>query len=221
MEKFDLIVLLLDKNSLLLDATGQKLSEFLHEYALAHATLAVIYIGEKANRIISGQQISSIGALPSFDDSEGRNDTVVGIQSWVYEAQANMHSGSTVKLRTAIFADICDYLADTHHIDPAEILGNLEETEYFQVDHHTNTYEPMKITKISKLEALAKNGDEKAMYELGLAYLAGEGVEKNELRAQMLLYKSYLRGNIEAIFALVDLFDEPTEFFLNQAAKHR
>jgi hypothetical protein len=220
-EKFDLIVLLLDKHSLLLDVTGQKLNEFKQEYALVHATLAVIYIGEKANRIISGQPISGVDILPDFDDSEGRSDAVVAIQGWVYEAQANMYSGSTVKLRTAIFADVCDDVIDARQIEPAKILGNLEETEYFQINRRTNTYEPMKIFKITRLEALAKSGDEKALYELGLAYVKGEGVEKNEPKAQMLLYKAYLRGNIDAIFALVDLFDEPTEHFRKEAAKHR
>lgn len=221
MEKFDLIVLLLDKNSLLLDETGKKLSGFIQEYALAHATLAVIYIGEKANRIISGQQVSDIDALPDFDDSEGKNDTVVAIQSWVYEAQANMYSGSTIKLRTGIFADVSEDLVNIHRIEPAEILGNLEETDYFQVNRQTNVYEPMKISKIAKLEALAKKGDEKALYELGLDYVNGKDVKKDESKAQMLLYKAYLRGNIDAIFALVDLFDEPTEHFRKEAAKHR
>lgn len=216
-----MVVLLLDKDSQLLDATGQNLSAFKHDYALAHATLAVIYVGKKANRIISGQQISNIDTFPDFDDSEGRNDTVVAIQSWVYEAQANMYSGSTVKLRTAIFVDICDDLLDAHSIEPANILGNLEETEYFQVNKNTSTFEPVMISKIAKLEALARNGDEKALYELGIAHIFGDGVEKNELKAQLLLYKAYLRGNIDAIFALVDLFDEPDELFQKEAKKHR
>jgi len=220
-EKFDLIVLLLDKYSQLFDVPGQKMSEFKMVYALANATLSVIYIGDKANRIISGQQMSNIYMLPDFDDSEGRNDVVAAIQSWVYEAQANMYSGSTVKLRTAIFVDVCDDLIVTHHIDPADILGNLEDTEYFQLNRNTNAYEPMTVSKIARLNALTKNGDEKAMYELGLAYVNGEGVEKDEPKAQRLLYKSYLRGNIDAVFALVDLFDEPLEHFLNEAAKHR
>jgi TPR repeat protein len=146
---------------------------------------------------------------------------VVAIQSWVYEAQANMYSGSTVKLRTAVFADVCEDLLNAHRIKPAQILGNLEEAEYFQINSHTDTYEPIKVSKIAKLESLAKNGDIKALYELGLAYVTGEVVKKDESRAQMLLYKSYLRGNIEAIFALVDLFDEPIEHFRNEAAKHR
>ena len=221
MEKFDLIVLLLDRNSILIDETGQKLSRFIQDYALTHTTITVIYIGEKANRIIPGQQVSSIDTLPPYDDSEGRNDTVVAIQSWVYEAQANMYSGSTVKLRTGIITDISDDLVITHHIEPAEILSNLVETEYFQVNRQTNTYKPMKISKITKLETLAKHGDEKALYELGLAYITGEDVKKDEPKAQMLLYKAYLRGNIDAIFALVDLFDEPTEYFRKVAAKHR
>ena len=221
MEKFDLIVLLLDKNSLLRDAAGQKFNEFKQEYALANTTLAVIYIGEKTNRIISGQPVGDIDVLPQFDDSEGRLDIALSIQSWVYEAQANMYSGSTVKHRTAIFADVCSDLLNAHRIEPAEILGGFEETEYFQINRHTDTFEPIKVSEISKLEVLAKNGDAKALYELGLAYVAGEGVKKDELKAQMLLYKSYLRGKIEAIFALVDLFDEPNEHFRREAAKHR
>ena len=216
-----MLVLLIDKNSPLLDAAGQNLSGLIHEYALANATVAAIYIGEKANRAISGQPASSIKALPEFCDSDGRSDTAVAIQSWVYEAQANMYSGSAAKLRTAIFSDVCDALVEAHRIEPAEMLGRLGETEYFQADCGASTYEPMKITRVSRLEALAKNGDEKAMHELGLAYAAGEGVEKNEPKAQMLLYRSYLRGNVDAIFALVDLFDEPSEHFRNEAKKHR
>jgi TPR repeat protein len=221
MEKFDLLVLILDKHSLLLDASQQEFLRLKQQYALDNATLVVVFLGKMANRIISGQQISDIDILPEFDDSGGRQDAALSIQSWVYEAQANMYSGSTVKLRTAIFADVCDDLINTHRISPAEILGNLEETEYFEVNHHTNAYEHAKVSKINKLEALAKNGEEKALYELGLAYLKGDDVEKNEPKAQMLLYKAYLRGNIDAIFALVDLFDEPTEHFRKEAAKHR
>lgn len=221
MEKFDLLVLVIDKDSLLLDATGQELSGFLNRHALANATLVVIYICDKANRIISGQQISDIDTLPDFDDSEGRTDVTLAIQGWIYEAQANMYSGSMVQLRTAIFIDICGDVKKFHHIEPAKILGNLEKTEYFQMNRDTNTYELAKVSKISKLEALAKSGDEKALYELGIAYHAGDGVKKNELRAQMLLYKAYLRGNIDAIFALVDLIDEPAEYFREEAAKHR
>ena len=221
MERFDLIVLLLDRDSLLLDEAGQALSGFIQEYALSHATLVVVYIGGKANRIISGQLISEIDKLPIFDDSEGRNDAVVAIRSWIYEAQANMYSGSTVKLRTGIFVDVSDDLICVHLIDTAEVLGNLEETEYFQINRQTFSYEPMKISKIAKLEALAKTGEEKALYELGLAYYNGLDVKKDEPKAQMLLYKAYLRGNIDAIFALVDLFDEPPEHFRKEAAKHR
>ena len=221
MEKFDLIILLLDKKSLLFDESSLKLSEFIKEYAHAYATLVVIYIGEKINRVISGQQADSITKLPKFDDSEGRNDAVVAIQTWIYEAQANMYSGSADKLRTGIFADIDDDLLNYHHLEPAAILGDLEETDYYQINHQTNSFEPLKISKIAKLEALSKNGDEKAQYELGLAYIYGVDVKKDELKAQMLLYKAYLRGNIDAIFALVDLFDEPSEHFRKEAAKHR
>ena len=221
MEKFNLIVLLLDKNSMLFDNTGQKLNEFIREYALTHATLVVIYIGGKANRVFAGQHICDIDTLPDFDESEGENDVIAAIQRWVYEAQANMYSGSAAKLRTGIFADVCDELINIHHIKPAEILGNLEETEYFQVHRQTNSCELIEVSKIEKLEALAKNGDEKALYELGLAYVTGEGVKKDEPKAQILLYKAYLRGNIDAIFALVDLFDDLSEHFRNEAAKHR
>jgi len=220
-EKFDLIVLLLDKNSILFDAHGHKLKELIHGYALTHATLVVVFIGEKANRIISGQQVSEIDMLPPFDDSDGRTDVVLAIQSWIYEAHANMYSGSTVKIRTAIFADINDDLIDAHCVKPAKILGNLEEIEYYQAKRNNNTFELMNISKISKLEALARSGDERAMYALGLIYITGEDVDKDEYKAQRLLYKSYLHGNIDAIFALVDMFDEPTEHFRTEAAKHR
>ena len=221
MEKFGLIVLILDQHSQLLDVSQQSFVNFKEQYALVNATLVVIFLGKMTSRIISGQLVSDIDTLPIFDDSAGRNDAVVAIKSWVYEAQANMYSGSTVKLRTGIFVDASDNLINVHLIEPAEILGNLEETEYFQINRQTFSYEPMKISKIAKLEASAKTGDEKALYELGLAYATGEDVKKDELKAQMLLYKAYLRGNIDAVFALVDLFDEPDEHFRKEAAKHR
>lgn len=219
MEKFDLIILVLDKKSLLLDASKQYYLNFKKQYALDNATLAVIFLGEKANRIISGQQISDIDILPEFDDSEGRTDAVLAIQSWTYEAQANMYSGSTVKLRTAIFMDVCDSLIKEHNIEPVDVLGNLENTDYFQKNQ--GGFEFVAVSKIVRLEALTKAGDEKALYDLGIIYAIGNGVKKDEPKAQMLLYKAYLRGNINAIFALVDLFDEPTEHFLKEAAKHR
>jgi TPR repeat protein len=214
-EKFDLIVLVLDKQSLLFN----KFDKFKHQYALDNATLVVVFLGEKANRIISGQQISDIDALPPFDDSEGRSDATLAIQGWVYEAQANMYSGNTVKLKTAIFMDACDNLVKKYNIEPANILGNLEETDYFQ--NNQGRFELITISKIAKLEALAKAGDEKALYDLGIIYTTGDGVDKDGPKAQMLLYKAYLRGNIDAIFALMDLFDEPTEHFRKEAAKHR
>ena len=68
---------------------------------------------------------------------------------------------------------------------------------------------------------MAKNGDEKAMYELGLAYITSAGVTKDEMKAERLLYKPYLRGNIDAIFALADLLDEPLGLYRTAAAKHR
>ena len=221
MEKFDLLVLLLDRDSLLFDASGEKISEFKKEYALVNATLVAIYIGEKASRVISGQQFADIDILPVFDDSDGRADAVIAIRSWVYEAQANMYSGSTVKLRTAIFVDVCYDILNARRIEPAEILGGLDDTEYFQINRHTGIFELIKVSNIAKLEALANDGDAKALYELGLACFYGDGVRKDELRAQMLFYKAYLRGNIDAIFALVDLFNEPVEHFRKEAAKFR
>ncbi|MDR2590322.1 MAG: hypothetical protein LBC71_04990 [Oscillospiraceae bacterium] len=78
----------------------------------------------------------------------------------------------------------------------------------------------LKAPEISKLEAMIDIGDEEAMYNLGIAYARGNGVAIDKHKAQMLLYKAYLRGNIEAIFALVDLFDNPPEHFINEAVKH-
>jgi hypothetical protein len=223
MEKFNLIVLVIDKHSQMLDDSQNGFIEFKQKYALDNATLVVIFIGEKANRIISGQQISDISTLPQFDDSDGRYDFALAIQSWVYEAQANMYSGSTIKLRTAIFVDVCDDVINKHSISPANILGNLKDTDYFQINRsgEVNVFELITISEISKLESLAKTGDEKALYKLGVAYAKGEGVEKNDTHAQLLLYKSYLRRNIDAIFALVDLCDNPSEHFCKEAAKHR
>ena len=223
MEKFNLIVLVIDKYSLMLDDSRKDFIELKERYALTNATIVLIFVGKNANRIIAGQQICDIDKLPCFDDTNGRCDAALAIQSWIYEAQANMYSGSSVKMRTAIFVDVTDDIINTHGINPTDILGNLKETEYFKVnrENQTSFFEHITVSKISILEALAKTNDEKALYELGIAYLNGEGVNKNEPKAQMLLYKSYLHGNIEAIFALVDLFDEPSEHFRGLAAKHR
>jgi hypothetical protein len=222
-EKFDLIALVLDEHSLLLENSRNEFTKLKEQYALANATLVVVFLGERANRIIAGQQINDIEVLPCFDDTEGRQDVTIAVQGWIYEAQANMYSGSTVKLRTAIFVDVSDDVIKEHGIKPTEILGNLQDTDYFSVnrDGEANNYELVIVSRIARLEALAKTGDEKALYELGIAYLNGDGVAKSEPQAQMLLYKSYLHGNIEGIFALVDLFDEPTEHFRKLAAKHR
>lgn len=222
MEKFNLIVLIVDRQSPLLDNSRRDFVNLKRQYALDNATLVVVFLGERANRVISGQQIGDIDGFPCFDDSEGKHDAALAIQGWVYEAQANMYSGSTVKLRTAIIADVSDDLIKAHNITPAGILGDLDETEYFRKIRRGEeiVYELAAVSPIAKLEALAKTGDEKALYELGIAYASGDKTEKNIPKAQMLLYKAYLRGNIDAIYALVDLFDAPTEHFLKEAAKH-
>jgi hypothetical protein len=221
-ERVDLIVLVLDKNSQMLDVSSSEFEKVKEQYALNNATLVVVFLGEFANRIIAGQQIGDIDELPHFNDSEGRLDAALSIQRWIYEAQANMYSGSSVKIRTAIIVDAADDMIEAHNINPASILGSLNETEYFQIDRHSevNAYERITVSPIAKLEALANAGDEKAMYELALAYAAGDGVEVNEPQAQILLHRAYLRGNIDAIYALVDLFDNPTEHFYKEAARH-
>jgi TPR repeat protein len=218
--KFNLIVLVLGRQSLLLDSSRNNFIDFKKQYALDNTTLVVIFLGEKANRIISGQPICGIDIFPNFDDSEGKQDVAINIQGWLYEAQSNIKSDNMVKIKTAIFVDVCDDLIEKHNINPADILGSLEEIKYFCINRHTKNYELVKVSQFSKIESLAKTGDKKALYDLGIAYATGDCVEKDNPQAQIMLFKSYLRGNIEAIFALVDMFDEPSEHFCELAAKH-
>ena len=222
MEKYDLLVLALDKHSSLLEPAGCVFARLKNQYALNHATLVLIFLGKTATRIIAGQQIGEIGALPPFNDTDGSADAILAIQSWIYEAQANMYSGSTAKMRTAVFVDASGDVLEAHRIKPADVLGNLEETDYYRKagDGEADAYEQVVVSPVARLEALAKAGDEKALYELGLAYINGEGVEKNSPKGQMMLHKAYLRGNIDAIYALVDLSEEPSEYYIREAAKH-
>ena len=194
----------------MLDASRDELDIVKQQYALSNATLVVIYIGDTANRIISGQQISEVDRLPPFAGSEGRQDVSLSIKSWIYEAQANMYSGSSEKIRTAVIADASNEVLTSNGIEPADILGNLEETYYFRKTRNNgeNSFEYVDVTKIDKLKALAKAADDKALYELGLAYAAGDGVDVSYPQARMLLYKAHLRGNAEAARALSNLDDE-------------
>jgi hypothetical protein len=221
-EKYDLIVLALGNESVLLESSGQELIKLKQEFASENATMIVIFVGVAINRVISGQQICEIDALPCFDDSKGRQDAVPAIQSWVYEAQANIHSGSSPNVKTAIFVDVSDDIRKLRKIEPLKIVGSLESTDFYNIVQHedTHSFEKFEISRISKLEALAKSGSEKAMYELGLAYEKGDGVVIDRPKAQMLLYKSYLRGNIDAIFAIIDLFEDLDMHFYKEAARH-
>jgi len=221
-EKYDLLVLVLGNDSVLLDSSGQEFIKFKQEFASENATIVVVFVGVSVNRVISGQSICDIDVIPCFDDSEGRQDAVVAIQSWVYEAQANMHSGNAANVKTAIFVDVSDDVRKLRKIEPLKVLGSLENTDfYYKAQHYeTHAFEQIKVSKIEKLETLVKTGNEKAMYELGLAYANGEGVKTDRPKAQMLLYNSYLRGNIDAIFAIVDLFDDLDMHFYKEAARH-
>ena len=222
MEKYDLLVLVLGSDSILTDSSGQEFIKFKQEFASENATIVVVFVGVSVNRVVSGQSICHIDAIPCFDDSEGRQDAMAAIQSWVYEAQANMHSGSSANVKTAIFVDVSDDVRKLRKIEPLKILGSLENTDFYYNAQHdeTQTFEQVKVSQIDKLETLVKTGNEKAMYELGLAYATGEGVKTDRPKAQILLYKSYLKGNIEAIFAIVDLFDDLDMHFYKEAARH-
>jgi hypothetical protein len=221
-EKYGLLILLLGKQSAISGQHQQELVRLKQQYALDNAVLVVVFLGKKANRVIAGQKINEIDSLPDFDDSEGTADSVHGIKTWIYEAQAISRAGSTCKVRTAIFADVSEDIVTAFGIDPADLSGDAEDVDYFKKieSDETGDYEPVVVSHATKLEALAITGDEKALYKLGLLYVTGEGVEKNPTKAQMLLYKAYLRGHIDAIYALVDLFDEPGKHFCEEAARH-
>ncbi|NTW33092.1 MAG: SEL1-like repeat protein [Bacteroidetes bacterium] len=55
---------------------------------------------------------------------------------------------------------------------------------------------------ISELISKAKNGDQGAQYQLGLKYLDGNGVKKNDDEAKKWLRKAALQGNPGAITIL-------------------
>ena len=229
MEKYDLLILILDKDSYMLEASGCELAGFKQRYALDNSSFVVIYLGEAASRVIAGQRISEINSLPPFDDTGAGQDAILSIKSWIYEARVNTLTGDSAMTRTAIFVDASDDPLIKHEIIPAKILGGLNETDYFQkydCGERTNnnggksSFELVNVNPIEILEALASEGDQQALYELGFAYATGDGVEKNNIKAQRMLYKAYLHGNIEAIFALVDLTEDPAEHFLREAARH-
>ena len=221
MEKYNLLILLLDNNSNLLDTTQQGFSVLKNQYALENATLVLIYIGEKANRIIAGQQINEIDEFPKFDGSEGTADVSLGIQRWAYEAQMNMYSGSSNKTRTAIFVDISNEICEAFKINPSNILGTLEDTDYYYVKNQDGitAFEQAAVTSIEKLEVLAKTGDDKAQYSLGLAYVKGDGVPQDTGKAQSLFYNASRRGNTDALFALIDYYDDPDRHISEEAAE--
>ena len=223
MEKYNLLVLMADSSSEILDRNGRWFSKIKQYYAHENATLMLIFIGKNANRIIAGQQIGDVEALPVFDDSEGRADVSFSIQNWIYEARMNMYSGSFSKTRTAVIADVSDELLVAHSINPIEILSGAEDTDYYFKTEHCgrNLFAQAKVSTIEKLTARANAGDDKAQYMLGHAYYYGEGVEKNIIEAQIYFDRAYLRGNTEALFALVDLFENPGEGLCEKAAKLR
>jgi hypothetical protein len=219
-EKYDLLVAVLDEQSILLDTSKQDFFNLKQYHAHDNATFVLIYLRNKANRIISGQIIDDIEMLPCFDDTDGKLDAIQNIYNWIYEAQSNMQSGNVVKLRTGIFVDVLENILDKHSITPVGVLGNLEETYYYTKNSVTELFELVDVSMIERLDALASKGDEKAMYELGVAFATGKGIEIDLPKAQMLLYKSYLRGHVDSIFTLVDLIDEPTEHIVKEAEKH-
>ena len=222
MEKYNLLVFIAGKQSKMHDSYGQDFFEIKQKYAMSGATLVLVFVGSKANRVIAGQQIGEIEALPPFDDSDGKSDVLHSIGAWIYEAQRNIHSGSAEKVKTAVFVDIPDEVCQQFGIDPIGVLRTLEDTDYYKLTEvdGARIYEQATVSRIAKLKELAKTGDEKAIHELAMAFLTGDGIEKNPSRAQSLLYKAYLRGNIKSIFTLAELPGEPNTHFHEEAAKH-
>ena len=221
MEKYGLLLLVVGKDSEMLDEPNRSFLRFRQRYALENATLVLIFAGERAYRAIAGGRIFEIDTFPPFDDSSGRPDVASSIQNWLYEAQANMYSGGAHKLSTAVFVDLPDDVMASAGINHVKLLESADETDYYRMAEHDGIreYERVALSAIDKLESLASAGDEAAQYKLALAYLAGEGVRKNPAKAQMLLFKSFMRGNIDALYAAIDLFDEPDKYMCKEAAK--
>jgi len=219
MEKFSLLVLIVGEDSKLLQ-TPQEYFNFKKQYALEDATLVLIFAGKRVNRIIAGQQIGEIDALPIFDDSQGVSDITHAIQKWTYEAQVNMCSGSE-KVKTGIFVDVSDKISEINKINSSSIMGGFDKTEYFQATEcdGERAFQHISVSSIDQLESLAKTGDAVALYKLGLSYLNGERVEKDALRAQRILKQAVLRGNTDALYAMIDYFEQPGDYICESAAE--
>jgi len=219
--EYSLLVLILGEQSEILRASQEELYEFTRQYFIMNVMLVLIFLGKKANRVIAGQQINRINNFPSFDDSEGSLDIVKSTHEWICEAQANVKSDNINKNRTAVFIDVSDEIITRAKITSFSLLGESDETDYYTRAKTDGAWDfkQVSVTSISKLKSLSKTGDSDAQYKLGLAYANGGGVEIDLQKAKLLFFQASIRGNINALYALVDFFDEPDKHSCEKAAE--
>ena len=219
-EKYNLLIFILDEQSTKFNSSQEEFRRVKQQYAHYDATLVLIFVDKVANRVISGQPISEIDEFPPFDDTDGKQDVVNSIHRWVYEAQCNVYSINPNKIRTAVFVDVSDEVISRFNIVPHRIVGSLVNIDYYEKTKRDegNIYTLVAVSSIDKLKVLTESEDENAQYKLGLAYINGDGVDKDLLTARSFFLKSSLRGNREALFAMVDLFEEPDKYSCEKAA---
>lgn len=81
-------------------------------------------------------------------------------------------------------------------VDPAKVAAQKQKTESDLIKYHRQR---------------AEAGSESAQYELGMRYLAGNGVEKNEKLGREWLEKAAKQGNPKAVKKLEELGPAPAE----------
>lgn len=88
------------------------------------------------------------------------------------------------------------YAAGATVVDPAKVAAQKQKTESDLIKYHRQR---------------AEAGSDSAQFELGMRYLAGNGVEKDEKLGRQWLEKSAKAGNIKAVKKLEELGPAPAE----------
>jgi TPR repeat protein len=88
------------------------------------------------------------------------------------------------------------YAAPAAPVDPAKVAAQKQKTESDLIKYHRQR---------------AEAGSESAQYELGVRYLTGNGVEKNEKLGREWLEKSAKQGSPKAVRKLEELGPAPAE----------
>jgi hypothetical protein len=226
MEKYNLVVLIVGNQPEMLSVTQDAYSEITQQHTLDNTVFMLIFIGKTAHRIIAGKRIDEIEFIrdeiediPSLNSSDGEQDIEDSIHKWIDRTQSEMHSDISSEIRTAIFVNLPD--GRSSPINPSRLLGIFGNTDFYKsVKKDVGfCYEFVEVSFISGLEEMANIGDEDAQFRLGLLYINGEGVVKDPFKGRDMLYKAYLRGRIDALFALADSFDDLGRSMYEDAAQ--